>query len=655
MHLTGMRRTGLLGCALALALSVPARSQIAFEDVTNAAGLTQVSLTYGLAWGDYDGDGWPDLRIGRHGYATTLYRNNQDGTFADTSNLLSPTGGLADWHTPAWGDFDNDGDQDLVVIGGGGGGADSFPNMLFVNQNGSFSEQAVALGIDYAAARGRQPVWWDWNDDGLLDLVVISRPRGGETEVSTVFEQTDTGFVSIDVLPADQLNRANEFAQLGDLTGDGVLELLTGGGPATYRILEKSAVPFADLNDALGLGDVLLTKDAVVADLTGDLLPDLYLVRRAWDRSDVFQVAPTKVAMFFTALFNEYGADIESPGDMVVTVGSWNTKLPDVYIGAGGTNPSTFTFSLLAEDPNTHGLAPHVPGVDPGVYIGYDPVAETWRIRSSNWNWVDASFQSTATISALNPVGFTIDPGERENHLYVQGPGTLTNATAGSGLETPDNCDSVVTGDFDNDMDLDLYQVCQRSAGTRPNLLYENQGAGTFVIVPNAGGAAGSDLGRGDSAITADYDRDGFLDIFVSNGYGGPPNGAGPDQLFRNLGNANHWIELDLEGVVSNRDGIGAHVLITAGGVTQHRARDGGMHARAQNHKRLHFGLGPNTLVDQLVITWPSGIVQQFEMIPADQILTISELGGLVPEPASWLMLVAGAALLGVLYRRRAR
>jgi hypothetical protein len=65
------------------------------------------------------------------------------------------------------------------------------------------------------------------------------------------------------------------------------------------------------------------------------------------------------------------------------------------------------------------------------------------------------------------------------------------------------------------------------------------------------------------------------------------------------------------------------------------------MHARVQNHKRLHFGLGTNTMIDQLVVEWPSGIVQELELIASDEILTIRE-----PEPSVPGVGFEGALLL---------
>lgn len=640
--------------ALVVALwSGSSQAVIAFQDVTAEAGLTHTSQTYGLSWGDYDGDGWPDLRVGHHGAAARLYRNDQDGTFTNTSSLLQPSGAGEDWHTSAWADFDQDGDQDLVMVAGAGGDLVPYPNRLWINSNGSFSEQGAARGIDYAPSRGRQPVWWDWNNDGFLDLVVTNLPRPTGTEPSTIFQQsTNRLFSSVDVLPADELTRFTEFAQLGDLSGDGVLDLLTGGGfPLSYRILQASTPPLTDLTQSLGLGTVSLTFDAAVADLTGDQRPDLVLSRHTNPRSDVHPMTPTKAGVFLTAGSTTRGADLATTEAVAVALSRSSTVLSTVFIGAAGTHPTAWEIELSPQDASTHGLAPYTPGITAGTFIGYDTAAGVWRVRTSNLIRFEAVFETASPFLSVAPAGFTLDPGELDNRYYIQGPSGLTNASTGSALETPGNCDSITSGDFDNDMDVDLYLVCFRSAGNRPNRLFENLGGGFFWMVSGAGGAEGTTLGRGDSVATADYDRDGFIDLFVTNGWDASPIGFGPQQLFRNLGlSGNHWIEIDLEGTMSNRDGIGANVRVTAGGITQLRAQDGGMHARAQNHTRLHFGLGPNTTVDAIEVRWPSGQIQNLSLIPADQILKIVE----VPEPGTSAGILA-AGYLAVLARRRTR
>ena len=126
--------------------------------------------------------------------------------------------------------------------------------------------------------------------------------------------------------------------------------------------------------------------------------------------------------------------------------------------------------------------------------------------------------------------------------------------TTGSGFDTAMRCSSAVAGDFDNDMDEDLFVSCTGGTRNLPNRLFLNNGSGKFTEVANAGGAAGrtgaavaSGAGTSDSVVVADYDRDGFLDLLVTNGLNmRPVYIGGPKQLFHNRGNGNNWIELDL-------------------------------------------------------------------------------------------------------------
>jgi hypothetical protein len=138
-------------------------------------------------------------------------------------------------------------------------------------------------------------------------------------------------------------------------------------------------------------------------------------------------------------------------------------------------------------------------------------------------------------------------------------------------------------------------------------------------------GASGSLLGRGDSVAVADYDRDGFLDLFVTNGYAAPPFNDGPHQLFHNVGNTNHWLELDLVGTTSNHEAIGSTALVTAGGLTQMREAGGGTHYMAQNFGRLHFGLAGASKVDHIEVIWPDGTHQTLDDVEADQVLTVRQ------------------------------
>ena len=178
--------------------------------------------------------------------------------------------------------------------------------------------------------------------------------------------------------------------------------------------------------------------------------------------------------------------------------------------------------------------------------------------------------------------------------------------------------------DFNNDGWLDLYLV----AGSmdfehipQPNSLYLNDRAGGFVDVSGPSGAA--DPGQGRSLAIADYDGDGRLDMFVAN-YGQPP------LLYRNLSRStgNHWIRLELEGTLSNRDAVGARVTVFAHDLPpQTREVQIGQGLGSCDAKALHFGLGSASRADRIDIRWHSGRTQTLRRVPADQTLTLREPG----------------------------
>ena len=95
--------------------------------------------------------------------------------------------------------------------------------------------------------------------------------------------------------------------------------------------------------------------------------------------------------------------------------------------------------------------------------------------------------------------------------------------------------------------------------------------------------------------------------------------------MFRNLGNSNNWLQIQLVGTVSQTSGTGAVVEIEVGGVSQRRVQDGGVHFRAQDMQRLHFGIGQASVIDQIDIRWPSGMLQNLQNVAANQILTVTE------------------------------
>jgi len=247
-------------------------------------------------------------------------------------------------------------------------------------------------------------------------------------------------------------------------------------------------------------------------------------------------------------------------------------------------------------------------------------------IADFNNDLINDVFLSTGGYTGGNPFKKDILLLSNENNWEIQTNPELLRETS---------CLGVSAADFDNDMDLDIYLVCgiwginnseHPNDQNLENILYENLNNGSFASIKNAGGSNGTMQGVAETVSLVDFDNDGFIDIFVTNGGGfvGIKQG-GPNQLFKNLGNKNNWLEIDLIGKKSNKDGIGSRVLLTAGGITQLREQAGGFHYRAQNHDIIHFGLGNNTNIDQILIFWPSGIIQAMKNVEINQSLKIFE------------------------------
>jgi hypothetical protein len=146
--------------------------------------------------------------------------------------------------------------------------------------------------------------------------------------------------------------------------------------------------------------------------------------------------------------------------------------------------------------------------------------------------------------------------------------------------------------------------------------LYRND-TGNFTDVSSLAGMTDT---RHSACISwGDYNNDGFLDLYLVN------NGS-ENRLYKsNAGNSNKWLILKMVGVQSNWSAIGTRVRLKTGNLWQMREVQGGSGGKGQNSLPLEFGLGSASVIDSIVIRWPSGLVQGFAGITPNQILTAVE------------------------------
>jgi hypothetical protein len=196
---------------------------------------------------DFDGDGWPDLYFtnSRFGSPNALYRNKHDGTFEE----VAASAGLADLNRPGdgvsmgavWGDFDNDGREDVLVYRYG-------YLALFRNVDGHHFEDVTEKAGLHRWMNSNGAIWLDYDRDGLLDLYV------------TAYFRSDIDLWHLTTTKI--MHNSFEFATNG---GKNILFHNLGGGK------------FEDVTDKMGVGSTRWSLAAASADFNGDGWPDIYL------------------------------------------------------------------------------------------------------------------------------------------------------------------------------------------------------------------------------------------------------------------------------------------------------------------------------------------------------------------------------------------
>lgn len=429
-----------------------------------------------------------------------------------------------------------------------------------------------------------------------------------------------------------------------DYDQDGWEDLLITGYHKRELYRNNGDGTFSDVTDAAGLEGAQYTMGVITPDFNNDGFPDVVLANW-YARCEIFLNNGDGTFRNMSSIWNFYFSgpsaglafgDVDGDGWGDLYIGSYYRRsnglfrnlqgqgLEDMTEAAGVRDLTGYTFQVLMFDYDLDG--------DIDLFDANDFGADALFRNEGNFSFTDVSVEAGvairgdgmgAAIGDLNDDGYmdVFVTNFADDHWSVYDPAnkSFVEAHAQTEIIDPDVGWGVNIHDFNNDGFLDVFIANGRvMAGQIPEAdkLWINRGNGTFF---EAGGQAGvRDFGINRGSAVADFNRDGQLDLWVSNV-------VANSSAYRNGGTGNHWLEVKLGGVVSVKDAVGARLTLEAGGRTQTRVVHMGSSYLSQDSLIQHFGLGAASLAERLTVDWPSGVRQVFTDLSADQRIFIGE------------------------------
>ena len=497
-------------------------------------------------------------------------------------------------------DYDADGDEDAFLTGG------LSPSRLYRNEgNGQFTDQSAAAGIGVIGSSHTMGVaTGDIDNDGYREIFITT--MDGEPN-RLLYNNGDGTFTDITMsagIGADTSWSCS--AAFGDYDRDGDLDIFV------CNYLYDQTVLYDTAGDPIGFRP--------------DGLPD-YLFRNEGNLTFTEVAVAEQVAdsgcglaVTFTDYDKDWGMDILVANDH----GMWDSP-NSLFRNVGGQPCFSDVSAATGMDARMYGM---------GIAVGdYDQDHDLdYYITDIGPNKLFRNDGSPGFTEVAIPTGVVSDS---LNGLNTTGWGTAWI-------------------DYDNDSWLDLFEANGHisvlpfiaNVTRDPDKFYRNNGPGQpFTDVTVAMGVGDSGMSRG--MITGDYDNDGDEDLLVMSIHHDTASGV-HTLLYRNdVPNNHHWMQLQLQGTISNRDAFGAQVEVSFPGTLQgwtHEVSGGASHM-SHSSSIVHLGLGTNTTSPEIMVRWPRGGLQRYTGLALDQrhllVEDSSQFLVTTPSPATQHMTIA--------------
>ena len=552
---------------------------ITTSDSLNAQTDPYVYNGAGVAIGDIDNDGLPDIFLTGNMVSSRLYLNKGGMRFED----ITAHAGVAThrWATGAtMVDINNDGYVDIYVSVSGPEWSKPAEraNLLFINNgDGTFTEEAARYGIADTGFT-THAVFLDYNGDGYLDLFLLNNaPKDfarGEIAVHPSGARGET---------------PGSYNQLYRNNGDG-----------TFTNVSKEAGILRDVGYGLGV---------VVADINRDGWPDIY-VSNDITPNDVLYINNGDGT--FTNRAAQWLRHTSFAGMGVDAADFNNDGWPDILqvdmmppaLSGRKRMSGFFTYDERVElrgrgfrddyDVNTLQLSN---GATPDGAVTFSEIARMAGVAYTDWSWsaLFADFDNDGAKDIFITSGYPKAVNDFDYQMAV-----LRAQRAGDERSARKSL-----------RDLHSYKV--------PNAVFRNEGNLTFTDQTTAWGMGQPGFSYG--AAYGDLDNDGTLDLVVNNI-------DAPASIYRNVqprDEAHQYLEIKLEGESPNTRGIGATLILTAGGQRQYLYHSPYRGYMSTMDDREHFGLGHAGRVDSLEVIWPNGSHQMLTDLGVDRMVTVRQ------------------------------
>ncbi|MEM1057419.1 MAG: FG-GAP-like repeat-containing protein [Bacteroidota bacterium] len=473
----------------------------------------------------------------------------------------------------------------------------------------------------------------DYDTDGDLDVFIVAREAYDPTDVRTwsrlyrnngdrtFTDATLTSNLTARSRPAMEETRGFGYeysASWGDYDNDGDPDLFLGHMGPDQLFENNGDGTFTDVTEAAGIETEgqggALTVHGLWFDYDRDGDLDLYK-SRWWDYGEERDLG--------NRLYRNNGD------------GTFEDVTEDLAVGDDGA-----TWTAVALDADADGWLDLYLATDIDTTTGVginrllrNEAAATFTDQTAAFGLEDPNYGMGLAIADANRDGLldlylsnVATPSRfQRNPLWIQDEtgGPYTNVAEAAGVDIAGWGWGTEFFDIENDGDQDLIVVTGLFDPDYPTYVFRSRVAdGELVFDEQAEsvGLAESDAARGLAVF--DYDNDGDQDLFISNVFRAP-------YLYENHAATGRWLAVTLYGTVSNRDGLGATLSAWTDGIEHVRYHHGSQYL-GQNLMPVHFGLGEATVVDSLVVRWPSGQVDRMDGVPVDGRVYVREGTGLV-------------------------